>query len=142
MEQTDPQMEQRVWQRVHGGAAPLQLPLLIGWLLGCAEGCAALSRHFRGQEARLSQMRSELLRQAACLRGIHLLRTGEPITAPIPSPGRETTDALLRRCIGQCLRLQQNLRSQTSDAEYGPVFEQMAMQTAGHIHLLLELAGK
>ena len=142
MEQLDTQMANRVWLRVQGTAQEQPLPMLVGMLYSCAAGCGRLAKHFRGQDAQLLQARSELLCQAACLQGIHRLRTGEQINTPSLPATQENAQALLLRCIGQCLRLQQSLDAQAQDREYGPVFKRMAAQTTGHIRLLLELAGK
>lgn len=142
MELLDPNMTQRVWQRVQGTAQEDPLPPAVLQAQALAGACGRLSRHFRGREAELLRMRTALLRQADCLQGIHYLRTGQRLTMPAPASAQEPADALLRRCVAQCLRLADALRRASGDPEYGPALAAMAEETTNHLQLLLELAGK
>lgn len=142
MEHLDPQMAQRVWQRVQGTVGEDPLPGMLTAALTCAAGCSRLSKHFRGQETELLRTRAELLRQAACLRGICRLRNTPPPAQPSLPSAQEPVDALLRRCITQSLRLSDGARKEAADPEFGAVFAHLAAQAAEHTQLLLELTGK
>lgn len=142
MELFDPNMTQRVWLRVQGTAQEDPLPPMVLQTQTCAAACGRLSKHFRAREAELLKMRTALLRQVECLKGIHYLRTGQRIPLPGPSSTQEPADALLRGCIGQCLRLAEAQRRASASGEYGPIFASLAVETTSYLQLLLELAGK
>ena len=142
MELLDPNMTQRVWQRVQGTAQEDPLPPMILQTQTCAAACGRLSKHFRGREAELLKMRTALLRQMDCLQGMLYLRTGQRIPLPTPASTQEPADALLRGCIGHCLRLAEAQRRASNTPEYGPVLVALAEETTNHLRLLLELAGK
>lgn len=142
MDHVDPQMAQRVWQRVQNAPQEDVLPLMLDLALSCAHCCMHLGKHFRGQEAELQRMRSQLLHQAACLRGIRYLRTGLHSRDSGAAAIQENPDNTLRRCLGQCLRLGEACRREAMDPEYGSVYAAMADQCTAHAQLLLSLAGK
>ena len=140
MEPLDHELAQRVWQRVQGAAPEDPIPQMLVLMHSCAEGCGRLKRHFTSRETELQRMRTGLLRQGACLQGIYYLRTGQQLSPP--AQAAESTHTLLRRCIGDTLRLAESLRRAASDIEYGPVFAAMAEKMTEYTQLLLELAGK
>ena len=106
MEQIDPQLAQRVWERVRGGQDPqdpardLQAMVLAAGADRSA--CAQLARTFKS-EPLLKILIRDCEQTAACLRGLHKLLTGQP-----PHPGRPSREEgsareLLVRCHSRTL---------------------------------------
>ena len=146
MESFDPQMAQRVWQRVRATERPedeaAQLPALIAEKQEQAATYLQLSRRFQGKDAAVLRRLSEEERShAACLKGICTLLTGDPPTVHSPAPSREPTQALLRRCYGKELQCLARYEQWAAHREYGPVFTQLARQEQEHCRILLELLG-
>ena len=111
MESIDPQLAQRVWDRVLDGrqqpdpAADLRTAL--DHILANRSSCARLSRN-RGSDPLFRSLLQSLDQSAACLRGLHLFLTGQPF--PDWRPFREecTVRELLTRCHSRttlCLEL-------------------------------------
>ncbi len=128
MEPMDLQMAQRVWQRVQGAPREDPVPLLCRLAEECGRELKPLIKSTRGQEKELPALLPGLQQQAACLRGIQRLRSGEPVA--------------LRSLIGKQLRLYSQLQSAATDPEYGPVFTALADQTLLTVQKLLILAGR
>lgn len=145
----DAQKAARVWQRVQGEKQeqmPQQrsdsLPALIMEQLQLSAAYAQLARQIQGKEgAVFMRLAREAKAQAVCLKGIMTLMTGPVPEIGIGQQQSSTTEAMLRRCYGQEMRLMKAYESRRSDAEYGPVFERMAGRGREHCCILLELIG-
>lgn len=149
MKEYDPQKAARVWQRVQNEkqdtAQPQRndnLQALIMEHLQLSAMYLQLSRQLTGTEsAALMRLAREARTQAACLKGLCVLimeQSPQVRIAPVP---KSASDALLRRCYGQELRLLKEYENRRTDAEYGPVFERMAQRAREHCCAVLELMG-
>ena len=140
------QKAQRVWQRVQG-EAPVPdhrcIPEMIAEEKAGGAVYLRLSHHFGGKEgAMLRRMFEEEQVHISCLRGIYRLITGERCqvhTKPLPP---EDPAIALRRCYGQEMRCLAAYEARSGDAEYGPVFAQMAREEREHCKNILHLIGK
>lgn len=146
MNNYDPQLAQRVWQRVQGGkqAENPQPPLVS--LLYATLADAALCMHIAGQysgsqAALLRKIAHEKQTHAACLKGI-LRMNGENSAAATPAPTAERTpQAALRHCIGSTLRCAAQYRQWETQPEYGAVLTVMAQQETVLAQKLLQFWG-
>jgi hypothetical protein len=144
MQQIDPRLSERVWNRVMGTAPPAPEPLLELIHLEWTDVSAALYlalRH-KGQEAALLRT---IARQdqshAKSLTGLYYLLTGQKPTVTTPPPKAEPTDAALRHIIAEKLRRAQNYSIHTADPDYGFLFRLREEQELQHIGMLLEILG-
>ena len=140
------QKTQQVWQRVQGQSpAPdyKWIPEMIAQEKAGGTIYLHLSHHFGGKEgAMLRRMFEEEQSHISCLRGIYRLITGERCQVHTnPAPPEEPAIAL-RRCYGQEMRCLAAYESRTGDAEYGPVFAQLAKEEREHCRNILHLIGK
>ena len=147
MMEYDTQKAARVWQRVQEGKQPSPrqgepLAALILEHMQLSSLYMQMSRQRSGQESTvLMGLARQARMQAACLRGIAVLTGGSnPAFSPTPM-SNTASDALLRRCYGQELRLLREYENRREDPEYGPVFERMARREQEHCCTLLELIG-
>ena len=145
MEQFDTEMEDRVWQRVHGEKPPQleqSLQTLAAAELSEAAACLMLSRQLQGQEkAILRKIYEEDQSHAACLKGIHYFTFDAPLAIrPIP-PAPESPIIALRKAYGRKLRALRQYESRFDDPEYGAVYQALACQEREHCRLILELVG-
>lgn len=145
MENIDRGLEQRVWQRVHGGQEA-QEPSLQA--LAAAERSAAavylmLSRSAQG--SRKEKLRKLYQRDKAhgeCLKGMQLCAAGTPLSARPAPPVPERPEIALRKCYAGCLRAAAQYESRAADPEYGPVFAHLARQEQENCAMILELLGE
>ena len=147
MNRIDPQKEARVWERVKGAQmessspeAGIQNLLANEW--ASASAYLQIARQMSSREAAILQRlaRAEQT-DAACLKGIFALITGErPAVQAVPPP-RETPALALRRCYGAEMRSLKEYESRSQDPEYGPVFARLAEQEREHCRTVLELLG-
>lgn len=146
MEQIDPQKAQRVWQRVRG-EEPANAPLTALQSLAAAEWTQAsayllLSRQMQGEEKELLRKLSRQEREhGACLRGIHAMATGEPLSARGVPPEAQTPEAVLRKCYSRTLRAAGEYEKRSTDPEYGCVFEELARQERAACRMILQILG-
>lgn len=146
MSNYDPQLAQRVWQRVQGGRQTIdpQPPLfpLLRATLADSVLCTQLAGQHKGPPADLlRQIAREKQSHADCLKGI-LRLTGEmsgPIS-PTPPAGK-TPQAALRHCLGSTLRCAQQYRAWETHPEYGCVFGLLAHQEVTLAQKLLQFWG-
>ena len=144
MDKIDPALEQRVWKRVRGESAPA--PEGLQALVAAAQSEAAvylmLSRQLQGREkALLRRLFEEEQTNAAMLRGIHRLITGQTLAVRTPSPEPEIPESALRKCYGRTLRAAESYESRVSDREYGCLFSAMAQREYQHLSVIAEILG-
>lgn len=147
MEQYDPEMAARVWQRVTGNAPPPaaspDLQALIEEELLDAAAYLYLSRFFGSPYNRiLRQMHQQEQSHAACLKGIYRMTTGKRCTSRPPKPLREKPSLTLQRCYDRESRCATRYTASASDPRYGHIFARMALQEQEHCKVLLELLGQ
>lgn len=149
MDTYDPEMAERVWNRVRGKTeAPPAAPSTRGLLSLIAEEMQDattylhLSRGYQGKEgALLRKLSQEEQAHAACLKGIYTLITGNrPEVRAVP-PKQESAEIILRRCYGREMRCLHEYESRSKDSEYGQVFARLAIQEREHCRQILELLG-
>lgn len=146
MENYDPELAARVWQRVRapGAQAPESealAPLIAGEWAG-AVAFMRLSRNFKGREAAtLRRLSEQAQAHAACLRGIYTLSTGQKCVVQAPPPAQERPEAVLRRCYAQAMQALDEYERRSADREYGPVYTRLAQQKREHCQAVLELIG-
>ena len=142
MEQYDPALARRVWERVQQrqeetGPSPALAPLHME-----AAADAAVCRQMAavsGRKAGLLRRAAENLRETSeCLRGILRLQ-GE--SAAAASGQRSHGEAALRRCLGHCLGRAAALTQWAGHREYGAVFAALAETEAETARLLLRVLG-
>ncbi len=133
MNQYDPALAQRVWQRVQGDAAGSSadlLPLITGELTN-----AEVYR--KGNYPALYRQARQT---AACLQGVYRLMTGAP--AHVTNLPEKPSPPALLRCYSRCLSGLAFYRRHTDDPEYGAAFSQLFQQAQTQCGLLLEVIGK
>lgn len=145
MEQFDTEMEDRVWQRVHGEKPPQleqSLQALAAAELSEAAAHLMLSRQLQGKEkAILRKIYEEDQSHADCLKGIHYFTFDTPLSIrPIP-PAPESPLIALRKAYGRKLRALRQYENRFDDPEYGAVYQTLACQEQAHCRLILELVG-
>lgn len=140
MEQYDPQMAQRVWERV-GAATPRESWVSPMGEQTLAEAFSRLARLLPGNAGHLQSLSKECRRAAACLKGIAVM-AGEQekavTAAPMSAAGAES---LLRMCYGRCLKLLSEYRSRAEDDQFGCVFAALAEEKQNHCRKILEITG-
>lgn len=146
MENIDPALATRVWQRVQNGPAEAAVPdIPMDLLLGAqsdAQALSALARRLKGRQAEFAQtLAREERAQAACLRGICAFTVERSSRLPAQSNAPESTRSLLRRCYGSHLRRLAEYERRAGDPEFGPAYETLARQERRHCAQLLELLG-
>ena len=146
MDTFDPQMAQRVWQRVRSVQQPEDeaagLPALIAENLEASAAYLQLARRFSGRHnATLRRLSEESLAHAACLKGIYTLLTEEFAAIDAPAVAGATTLALLRLCCGKALGRLRRYEQWAAHDEFGPVFALLARQLQEHCKALPELLG-
>ena len=141
----DPQMAERVWQRVQSREQfpqqPSLQPMIAETLFG-AMLCQRISAHHNSSHAALlRQILQKKQTHAACLKGVsHLIGEDPSVAAPSPPPV-ENQQAALRRCLASTLRCAAQHRQWCGHPEYGPIFEVLAQQETDLAVVLLQLLG-
>ncbi|MBQ8768418.1 MAG: hypothetical protein IJZ15_02045 [Oscillospiraceae bacterium] len=145
MERFDAEMEEAVWQRVHGEQPPRleqSLQALAAAELSEAAAHLMLSRQFQGKEkAILRKIYEEDQTHAACLKGIHYFTFDTPLAVRHVPPAPESPVIALRKAYGRKLRALRQYESRADDPEYGAVYQALAHQEREHCRLILELVG-
>lgn len=146
METYDSAKAARVWQRVQGEAeeAPRHQGLLqlISEEYTAAAQYLALSRRFRGRQVQqLQKMAEEARSNAACIKGIYVLLTGERPVVKASARTLDTVDAALRRCYGDLLRRMEAYKARSVDPEYGCIYAKLAVDTLNRSYHILALLG-
>ena len=145
MEQPDLQLEQRVWQRIHGTPDADPVPTLMALAAGvAADGNTflKLSKQWGGEGGVLLQLSRQEQAQVGCLKGICAMLREEPISiSPLPQPVGSTA-AMLRRCYANHLQRISQYRRLAQSEDYGPVFEKLLAEEQNHCRQIMELLGK
>lgn len=146
MEQFDPSLAERVWQRVQGhavkGPDPTELTGLTIETLEDAAACLRLSKILGGHGGILLQLAREDRAQAGCLRGICAVLSGRTPEVSVPAPAQAPVQAVLRRCYVRHLHRVREYARRADDPDFGPAFEKLAADERTHCKLLLELLGR
>ena len=147
MENYDPAMAKRVWQRVQGKTPqPCDGPSLQALMEDAWEDANVyrqLSRRHRGRIAALfGQLHRQTMEHLRLLKGICSLSDQ---CAPVfsPTPRRQETEAvLLRRCYGRALQRLNWYGANDADPRYGHILASLIRQTQQHTRLLLQLMSR
>lgn len=142
MEKMDPQMVQRVFQRVRGAgeADPFSgLSILLSRELADCEDFALLSK----RAGAVGELGRRLLtagrRQCALLRGICRMAEQPSTPAATPAVTPERTSVKLRRLYGRVLERAAAYAARRDHPEYGCAFSALHAQSNAQACLLLEL---
>ena len=144
MENYDPAMARRVWQRVRGEEPPstagpsLQTLMEDAW--EDAHRYRNLSRRHRGKIAALyAQLYRQTMEHLRLLKGICALSDQcNPVLSPI-QPRQEPEGIVLRRCYGRALQRLSWYTANENDPRYGHILLPLIRQTQQHTRLLLQL---
>ena len=79
---------------------------------------------------------------AACLKGRHVMITGERPVIQTPPPGKDTVEIALRKCYAGELRSIADYEARSDHPEYGHIFADLARQERAHSRTVLELIGR
>ena len=150
MENYDPEMAKRVWQRVQGetaqetvSAVPPSAQALAAAELEQASRFLRLSGQLPGREkALLRRLYEEEKSHAGILRGIQLLTAGKCPAMKMAAAHPMEPEVALRKCYGAALRAEKEYENRAADPEYGPAFAELARQERIHCVLLLEVLGR
>lgn len=147
MEHIDDARATRIWQRVQAApnAATLadSLPALICQEWEIAGVFQQLARRLGGKEASaLRRLAEAKLAQAACLKGIYALMTGEQFHPQLSPESLRSSLQALRRCYGKQMRCLAQYEACSAEPEYGPAFNRLAAREQEHCAALLELIGR
>lgn len=147
MEQFDPEVAARVWQRVQGRqeAEPAGEDLRL--LMQTEMELAAVYRRLAGQASGRSR---ELLRRLyegemanlACLKGIQTLRGGQMPKGNTLPGGKEGAGKALEKCYHRTRRLAGEYTARSAEAEFGAVFYTMAERERELCALAAEVIGE
>lgn len=147
MNNYDKAMADRVWKRVQGTKAEeperdLNLKGLIQNEWMAASAYLQLSRQMPQKDAAvLQRLFREEQTHAACLKGMHILITGEKPVVRTPPARKEPVDAALRKCYAGELRSITDYEARSDHPEYGHIFADLARQEREHSRAVLELIG-
>ena len=142
MENIDPKMAQRVWQRVTDSAAPQSLKSLVYTLGETAVMYQKLAQQVNGSASeRLKQMATQTRNTATALRGMGHLR-GEKIQ-PVQMKVTKELDRLLpEKSCRRAQMLAQEFELRKHDPEWGKLFEILAGQQWEDALFLLAVLGE
>ena len=143
----DPQMAQRVWQRVQSRTtqedSTQQLQPRIASALTDAALCRLLLPRFQAEQKQLLQhVVREKTAHAHCLQGIFRSITGSAPDVRISLPPPGTTEGTLQRCLGNTLSCIEYYRQWESPAGFSPVFSRLAEEETALARILLQLLGQ
>ena len=144
MENYDPAMARRVWQRVRGeeppsaGGPSLQTLMEEAW--EDAQRYRQFSRRHRGKVAALyAQLHRQTMEHLRLLKGVCALSDQcNPVLTSIP-PRQEPENIVLRRCYGRALQRLHWYTAKENDPRYGHILLPLIRQTQQHTRLLLQL---
>ena len=144
MENIDPAMARRVWQRVRGETAQPRsgpsLQILMEEVWEDAHSYRYLSRRHRGKTSALyAQLHRQTMEHLRILKGIcALCDQCNPVLTPT-QPRREPESIFLRRCHGRALQRLNWYAANENDPQYGHLLPPLIRQTNHHTQLLLQL---
>lgn len=144
MNQYDSEKAARVWQRVHAsgndGLTSESLKALIHQLLQLHASYRSLSGQVRPPHAALLRsLADRKRRQAACLRGIHILSTGPCPEPQLPQPKSEAAVCGLRRSYTAENQLYIQFQRFAADAAHSPAFAALAAEQRSCCKTLCDL---
>lgn len=147
MENYDPALARRVWQRVQGeapqpsGSPALQTLMENAW--EDANVYRQLSRRHRGRNAALlGQLHRQTMEQLRLLKGIcDLSEQCAPSYSTAPRRP-EPEGVLLRRCYGRALQRLNWYSAHDSDPRFGHILASLIRQTQQHTRWLLQLMSR
>ena len=147
METLDPNVAERVWQRVHNRDTSQDLAAALLGMITAERNDGTvylqLSRKYQGREsAMLRRLFEEEQSHTACLKGIYMLLTGQKPAIQALKPASESIETTLRKCYGREMRCLAQYEQWSTHREYGPVFSRMAEQEREHCRILLQLLGR
>lgn len=144
MAQIDPEMAQRVWQRVRGepplpsSGPSLQLLMEDAW--EDAGMYRQLSRRHRGRRAALfGQLYRQTMEHLRILKGICALTDRcDPVLSPV-QPRREPEGIFLRRSYSRAQQRLSWYSAHENNPDYGHILAPLIRQTQDHSRLLLQM---
>ena len=147
MDSIDPQMAERVWQRVRGTAPAgpdiQSLDVLIAQEWADSAVYRYLSRKFPGKTGTLlRQLARQEQEHLACLKGIYTLMLGTKPNIRTPPVPQAPPQQLLQRCYDRALQSLAQYEARAADPRFGQMFAHMARQEREHSRIVLELLGK
>ena len=146
METLDPNVAERVWQRVYNRDTSQDLAAALLGMITAERNDGAvylqLSRKYQGREsAMLRRLFEEEQSHTACLKGIYMLLTGQKPAIQALKPASESIETTLRKCYGREMRCLAQYEARQTDAQYGHIFRKLAQQEQEHCHRILEILG-
>lgn len=146
MEAWDRSAEERVWQRVLGRPGEVQGGEDLRPLLQTAQELAAVYRRLHrdvsgGKRALLSRLHEGETANAACLRGMLVLRGRQPGKGNVLPPVGEAWGKALEKCYHRTCRQLVEYTARSVGAEFGEVFRHMADRERELCGLIVELLG-
>ena len=139
MEKYDPQMAQRVWNRVWTEpepAAEADGHFMMAEVQALADYTSLLRRF-----PEIKPLAEDIRHHIACLRGIRFLKDGSRPKPVSGKPRQETEETTLRRCYAQSLKTAAEYAARSEDPEYGCVYAQLAESKRRHCRILLQVIG-
>ncbi len=142
MENIDPNMAQRVWQRVTANAAPQSLKPLVYTLGETAMMYQKLSQQLSGAALeRVKRMEKHTRQTADALRGMGHLR-GEKIPRVQPKMTKDIDRLLPEKCCRRAQLLAREFELRKNDPEWGKLFEILADRQWEDALFLLAVLGE
>ena len=143
MEHIDTALEQRVWQRVHAEEQATGLQTLAAGEQTAAAVYLMLSKMLQGPEkAILRQLFERERSHSRWLNGIHLLQTGQRLTARAAPPENDRPEVALRKCYARTLQAIRTYEQRQNDPEFGHVFRELTRQEQEHCRMILDILGR
>lgn len=142
MEKFDEQLEQRVWQRIHGEVKPASLQALAAAERSCAAAYLRLARMVQGPEKGILRQLFERERQhGKILNGLSIAQSGQALSIRTVPPAADSLQVALRKCYAASLKAAAEYRRCSADVEHGAVFAHLAQQEQEHCVMILEILG-
>ena len=118
---------------------------LLGLMLEmatAAENYGRLAKCFSGWQAEaLGRMAKEAKAQGSCIGGICALILGETPERLLPCPDTGTISVRLKKAYARAMHLLSACEGYSTDPEYGPVFQRLAIKQQEHCRKILEIIG-
>ncbi len=142
MEKFDEQLENRVWQRIHGDVPGTSLQTLMAAERSSAAVFLRLARLSQGeQKAALRQLFETEQRHARILNGMHVALSGKALSVRTAPPAADPPMTALRKCYAAALRTAAEYERRGTDPDHGCVFREMARQEREQCRRILEILG-
>lgn len=142
MEKFDEQLENRVWQRVHGQGQVRSLQSLAVSERGNAAAYLRLIRMTQGVQKDLLRRLYERERQhEQCLCGMSRMMEGKNLSVRTLPPPADDLVTALRKCYAASLQAAAEYDRHSPDGEYGCVFQWLAREERGNCAIILEILG-